>query len=190
MVFNKKEDTPNQATKNITVFIQGETDYIWFDYSIEELNFHLENSEINHYEISIQLAQLLDGDLYTELSMDKKAIVQVLLAQYVSKLDSYKTMLLTDCKSIMLTAFRTITGYSIRVAGLTKHNINDATLFVAGMPFKIPAQIILLLHFMKQTQHLYQEKYLPTSAFHRLMRQANQISGMIEFREQGNPNLN
>lgn len=172
----------------ITVDIQGETDWVRFSYDttkLDSLKSHAENLPL----LGKQLGSLLDGDPVKELSEERKSKVSELLARYVANLKSYQVMLSEGYQSLMITVFRNKSGYSIRVAGLFPEDLNETTVFVNGMPEPLHSHHFLLLSLMRKSSHLYTEKYHKKSIFHDFIRQAEQMGGKIEFRNQANPSL-
>ena len=184
--------TNNENNGKITVDIHGETDYTQFSYENSKLKALKKPGE-NLALLGAKLGTLLDGDPVKELAPEKKAEVSELLARYVANLKAYETMLSEGYNTIVITTLRikngTSTGYATRVAGTLKEDLNEAVVFINGMPVPIGAPYILLLHLLKRSSHLYTDPYDKKSIFHDLKRQSKALDGKIEFRTHADPSL-
>ncbi len=114
--------------KTIKVFIQGETDWLIFDYN-QSLIDGLICNNLDRDFTSGTLGQLLDGDPITPLTQGQRERIGGILAKYVANLNSYQMARQADNPALFITTFRSSKpkkkGYLTRVAGIRSSDPSD-----------------------------------------------------------------
>jgi hypothetical protein len=187
----------NNAIHNlqkITVVIQGEADWLKFNFIPDELE-RLKKHTTNLALLGALMGEILDGSQVKVLSDEKKEKVERLLARYVANLQTYELMLVSDSRTMIITTFRIRdgkrTGYGTRVAGIMKESLDNIAIFIDGLPTPLEPHFMLLLDFISQSEPYAKESksYDRKSIFHDLIRQAKLMEGKIEIRNQAPSSL-
>ena len=154
--------TITHLVNTIRVFIQGETDWMFYDFSKTELA----SLKIPHEQMPLlgsQIGQMLDTNHFDEISVERKKDISELLSKYVANLNACQLALRDGHEEIYITSFKIHkdgnSGYTTRVAGVKrKAAVSDIGRFIT------------LRQLMEKNEFYKNDAYSATSVFHILMR--------------------